>query len=290
MTEPQAVITGGTAGIGFEIARGLLRHGHAIHITGRNRERGSAARQRLLDEFPSASVTLHCHDLAEPDQLAALADAVERDLSATGIQVLVHNAGLMNARRETNSLGWELMLAANHLAPFELSRRWLPLLRPQTTAGDPPRMLVIASDAHRWVRTIDLEDLQLTRNYRPIKAYARSKLANVLFARELARRLPDDRPLALSAIHPGGVATTIGFHAPWWMALFWRLFHWRLLKPEQAAEPIIEVAVAKRWLTLRGDYLNQGTPQAASRAGRDEGLARRLWQRSEEIVGRSFQP
>lgn len=290
MNQPRAVVTGGTSGIGFEIARGLLRHGHAVHITGRRPERAAAAKQSLLTEFPGASVTTHCHDLAEPEQVAALATAVERDLSTGGIQLLIHNAGLMNARREENSLGWELMLAANHLAPFELSRRWLPLLRPTAPDGDPPRMLVIASNAHRWVRGIDLDDLHMRRRYSPTRAYARSKLANVLFARELARRLPDQRALVLASIHPGGVATGIGFDAAWWMALIRRVFHLTLLKPDKAAKPIIEVAVDRRWLGLRGDYLNQGRPQRPSRAGRDDELARGLWQRTEELLGTKFDP
>ena len=144
MSKPQAVITGGTAGIGLELARGLLRHGFSIHITGRNRERANQAEQRLHTEFPAAEITVPCHDLAEPDQVAALADAIENRLGEIGLQLLIHNAGLMTKRREENSLGWDLMLAANHLAPFELSRRWLPLLRSVDDNSDPPRLLVIA--------------------------------------------------------------------------------------------------------------------------------------------------
>jgi NAD(P)-dependent dehydrogenase (short-subunit alcohol dehydrogenase family) len=205
------IITGATGGIGLETARRLGALGARLVLVGRNRDKGNAAISRLRAEVPGVAVEMHHADLSRPDEIRRLADALLK--TASRIDVLVNNAGAVFANRNTTPDGLELTFALNHMGYFRL----MALLRDRLIASAPARVVNVASEAHRGSH-LDFEDLQCSRRYRGWKAYQRSKLANILFTRELARRLegPASRRIACTrASLRAASATTIGASGVW---------------------------------------------------------------------------
>jgi len=194
------IITGATGGIGLETARRLGALGARLVLVGRNRDKGNAAISRLRAEVPGVAVEMHHADLSRPDEIRRLADALLK--TASRIDVLVNNAGAVFANRNTTPDGLELTFALNHMGYFRL----MALLRDRLIASAPARVVNVASEAHRGSH-LDFEDLQCSRRYRGWKAYQRSKLANILFTRELARRL-EGTGVTANCLHPGFVART----------------------------------------------------------------------------------
>jgi NAD(P)-dependent dehydrogenase (short-subunit alcohol dehydrogenase family) len=206
----------------------------------------------------------------------ALADALTRDLSR--IDVLINNAGSVFARRTLTVDGLEATFAVNHLAPMLLTQRLLPLL----TAGAPSRVITVASGRH-FKGTLDFDDLGFARGYQILRAYARSKLANVLFASELARRM-SGTGVASYSLHPGRVATNIWSGAPRWakpLITYWlsRTF----ITVEEGAAPVVALATRVD-LPPSGHYFDRFTPAAPSALAQDSALAVRLWEESERLI------
>jgi NAD(P)-dependent dehydrogenase (short-subunit alcohol dehydrogenase family) len=205
------VITGATSGIGLETAKRLGALGARLVLVGRNRDKGTAAMARLRAEVPGVNVEMHYADLSVPSEIRGLADALLD--TAARIDVLVNNAGAFFARREITPDGLELTFALNHMGYFRLTA----LLRERLIASAPARVVNVASEAHRGSQ-LDFEDLQCSRHYRGWRAYQRSKLTNILFSRELARRL-EGTGVTANCLHPGFVATGFGDNNRG----FWRL-------------------------------------------------------------------
>lgn len=196
-----ALVTGATGGIGFEVAEGLARAGRRVVLTGRSAAKGEAALARLKRDMPAAPVEFALLDMASLSAVEAFATAWQGKLG-----LLVNNAGVMGfPERRTSADGFELQWATNHLGHFALTLRLLPALLQSTDA----RVVTVSSLAHRGGQ-IAWDDLNSERSYSPYRAYAQSKLANLLFARELQRRararLWDLRSIAA---HPGWAATSI---------------------------------------------------------------------------------
>jgi len=196
------VITGATGGIGLETAKRLGELGARLVLVGRNRGKGKAAIARLRSDVPDVAVEMHYADLSRSDEIRRLADALLD--SAARIDVLINNAGAIFARREIAPDGLELTFALNHMGYFRLTA----LLWERLMASAPARVVNVASEAHRGSR-LDFEDLQCSRHYSGWRAYGRSKLANILFTRELARRL-ERTGVTANCLHPGFVATGFG--------------------------------------------------------------------------------
>src|SRR5206468_570620 len=196
------VVTGASSGIGRATAHALGRLGATLGLVCRDRARGEA----LVTEVRAASrhdgVTLFVADLSSQEAVRGVADALRAAYPA--LQVLVNNAGVVNLRYAETADGIETVFAVNHLAPFLLTH----LLLGRLAAGGPARIVNVASDVHRWGR-IDFDDLGRRRRYRGMAVYAQSKLANVLFTYELARRLAGTAVTA-NCLHPGAVATGLG--------------------------------------------------------------------------------
>ncbi len=198
------VITGGNAGIGKEAAVGLATSGARVVITARNEERGRAAWQEIVARSGSTNVEVMTLDLASLRSIRSFAN--ELHARVDHLDVLVDNAGLILRRRAETEDGFEATFGINHLGHFLLTNLLLDRLR----ASAPSRVVVVASDAHESAKQgLDFDDLQSERSYKWTKVYGKSKLANIYFARELARRL-EGSGVTSNSLHPGFVRSDFG--------------------------------------------------------------------------------
>jgi len=275
------LITGGNAGIGKETAVALASMGARVVFTARDEARGSDARTEIRTRSGSDEVEVMPLDLA---RFASVRDFAKRwGDEHDQLDVLVNNAGLiLNSRRQTDD-GYEMTFQVNHLGPFLLTQ----LLRDQLVAGDDARVVNVASDAHSSARRgLDFDDLQSTRHYRGFRVYGKTKLANILFTRELARRWADTGVTA-NAVHPGFLASSFGRDGDTgrFGALLFPLLKPFALSPEQGARTQVYVASAPELAGITGGYWVKSAPATPSAAAQDDAAAARLWQVSEELVG-----
>ena len=269
------VVTGATSGIGKATAVALAGLGAQVVLVGRDRDRGAATAAEVAAAGASPP-RLEIADLASMAQVRALAGrlgALER------IDVLVNNAGLMAGRRRVTADGFEEVFAVNHLAPFLLTN----LLTGKLTAAASARVITVTSDAHAAAR-LDLDDPQLARGWESWRAYANSKLANILFTRELARRLEGTRVTANCA-HPGMVRTRFGREARLPLRAGVTLARPFMLSPRRGADTIVYLATSPEVAAATGGYYAKRQRREPSAAARDDAAAKRLWQLSEELTG-----
>jgi NAD(P)-dependent dehydrogenase (short-subunit alcohol dehydrogenase family) len=277
------VITGGNSGVGKATAVALARAGAHTVITARSEERGRSAVSDIRRSSGSDRVDLVVFDLADLSSVRAGASEL-LDRYGT-IHVLVNNAGLVLSERSVTVDGFESTFAINHLGPFLLTQ----LLTERLKASAPARVVNVASTAHQGARHgLDFDDLQSTRHYRGMRAYSRSKLANILFTRELARRLASTGVTA-NALHPGTVAT--GFarddDAKGLLAFGVRLIKPFVLTPEQGARTSVYLASSPEVADVTGEYFVKCRPKVPSSAARNAAAAVLLWSVSEELVAQS---
>ena len=271
------LVTGGTAGIGRATALGLARMGAHLAICGRDREstEGAAGEIRAAG---GGQVEVFVADLSSQSQVRRLADEVLQRLSR--IDVLVNNVGGYWNTRHVTADGLERTFALNHLAPFLLTN----LLWDRLSNSAPARVVTVASNAHAQGR-IDFDDLQGERSYSGARAYSQSKLANVLFTYELARRLPATSVTA-NALHPGLTRTSFGAEDPGGvqrrLVPFLRPF---MKAPAEGAATSIHLASAPELVRVTGRYFAKGRPRRSSKASYDQAAGARLWQVSAELVG-----
>ena len=272
-----SVVTGATSGIGAETALGLARLGGVVVLVARNRAKGLRV-ARQLERSTGVERTFLC--LADLSSQAEIRDAASEILRQfPRIDVLVNNAGAYFARRRTSPDGIEMNLALNHLAYFSLTLRLTSALARSPGA----RIVNVASDAHRPV-TMDFEDLQSARRYDRLEAYARSKLGNLLFTYELARRLEGTR-ITVNAVHPGAVATNIGANDSWLKTRLRNLLRSGMLSPAEGARTSLYVATAEELDGVSGEYFFECRPTRSSEASYDLDAAARLWEISEGLTG-----
>lgn len=272
----QIVVTGASNGIGLHTATGLARLGASVALVARDRGRGEAALGATRAAGPDGAHALFLADLGSLAQVRRLAEELLAALPR--LHVLVNNAGAIHMTRKVSEDGHELTFAVNHLAPFLLTSLLLPRLRASAAA----RVVTVSSEAHRMA-PLDLDDLQAERGYAGMKVYGRSKLANVLFASELARRL-DGTSVASNSLHPGVVATGFGRNDRGWMRLLVTLAGPFLVTPEKGARTSIHVAASPDLAGVSGRYFKDRREVAPAPFARDPAVARRLWEASERLV------
>jgi NAD(P)-dependent dehydrogenase (short-subunit alcohol dehydrogenase family) len=272
------VITGATSGIGQIAATRLAALGARIVLVARDRGRADATVAALRKAGPNIAHSPHIADLS----ILAEMKRVGREIAAAEprIDVLINNAGNIFPTRQTTPDGLECTFATNHMAYFVLAHE----LRERLVASAPARVVNTASRAHVGY-ALDFDDLQLTRGYSLGKAYGRSKLANILFTRELARRLAGTGVTA-NCLHPGFVATGLGQRN---RGIFGPVVRFVMLfagRPEPGAETIVHLASSPDVAAITGGYFVPIGKQAEpSPAARDDLAARRLWDESERIAG-----
>jgi len=273
------LVTGGTAGIGLVTARSLAEQGAQVIVVGRDRSKGEAAAAALSDRRPDA-VTFAAADLTDQGEIRRLAGELGSRLPR--LDVLVNNAGAMFGRRTLSADGIEMTFALNHLGYFLLTHELLAMLR----AAPRARIVNVASRAHRGVN-LHFDDLQHQRRYFGWIAYKRSKLANLLFTYELARRLEatGGTGVTANALHPGFVATDIGVANGLLAGIVWRAVSLAAITPEEGARTSIHLASAPEVDGISGQYFVKTRPERSSEVSCDREAATRLWDISAELTG-----
>jgi NAD(P)-dependent dehydrogenase (short-subunit alcohol dehydrogenase family) len=271
------LVTGGTSGIGLETARGLAALGARVVIVGRNRQRGERAVAELRATTGNEQVSFLQGDLSSQADTRRL--AAQFLGQSERLDVLVNNAGGFFLRRVFSPEGIEMTFALNHLSYFLLTHLLLERLK----ASAPSRIVNVASESHRR-GTMDFDDLQGLRRYNGWKAYSRSKLGNVLFTYELARRL-EGTGVTVNAVHPGFVRTRLGTDNPWPLRLLMRLVMMRGISPAKGAETVVYLASSPQVEGQTGGYWAHLRRVESSPLSQDRQLAQRLWQVSLEMTG-----
>jgi NAD(P)-dependent dehydrogenase (short-subunit alcohol dehydrogenase family) len=264
------VLTGATRGIGQAAAVELARRGAELALVGRDPERVTAVAREAQAAGGGAPVHEHVADLTLMAEVRRLADELERH---EHIDVLANNAGAMFASRRLTSEGLERTFALNHLAPFLLTN----LLRDRLSGG---RVVTTASDAHRQGR-LDLDDLQSERSYSAFRVYGTSKLCNILFTRELARRAPE---LHANCFHPGAIRSGFGKNENSLWKIGITLAGPFMRSPERGARSLVWLALSEEAADLDGEYVEDEKVATPSEQARDDTLARELWERSAALV------
>jgi len=268
------VITGATAGIGEVAAIRLAEQGARIVFTARDKGRADAT-LRKLRKAHDADHVFHLADLSLLSEMKRIGNAIARE---PAIDVLVNNAGaLFSDRRETVD-GLEATFALNHMSYFVITNLLLPYLKPGA------RIVSTSSRAHRR-GTLDFADLQSRNGYRGLPVYCKSKLCNVLFTRELARRLSGGG-VSANCLHPGFVATHFGDESGGLLSWGVRIAKFFTgIAPEAGAEPIVYLASSSDIAGVSGAYFNECKLETPSDAARDDAAAGRLWRISAELSG-----
>lgn len=272
-----AVVTGASSGLGLETSVALARSGARVVLVGRNPAKTAAALDDVRRRSGSAAAeSLLCDLSAQASIRQLVAEILTR---CPRLEIIVNNAGTVSVERRLTADGIETTFAVNHLGYYLLTR----LLCDRIVASAPARIVNVASQVH-YLGTLDFGDLGFERGYQILRAYARSKLGNVLFTRELAKRLQGTGVTA-NALHPGDVATNIWSGAPGWtqpiLAILKRLF---MISPEEGARRISYLAASPEVEGNTGLYFEKNRPRLPSKLARDDRLAARLWTESARLV------
>jgi len=270
------IVTGASAGIGQAIAQGLAARGAHVVLVCRSRARAEATQLAMRTATGNAAIDIALADLSSQAAIRHLAQELLRRYPR--IHALINNAGVVNMSRTVTVDGIETVFAVNHLAYFLLTQ----LLLPRLVESAPARIVNVASDAHHW-DTLDFDDLQNHRRYRGLKVYGQSKLCNLLFTRELARRIAGTG-VTVNSLHPGGVATGLGSNNGWWAVLIAKVLKPFLRTADQGADTAIYLTAAPEVANVSGRYFYNRREHRPSRAAQDDEAALRLWQVSEQLT------
>jgi NAD(P)-dependent dehydrogenase (short-subunit alcohol dehydrogenase family) len=272
-----AVVTGGNSGIGLASAQEFARRGWRVIITGRDKGKLDAAARTI------GGAEVRVADFAALGQVRALAAELNAE---PRLDVLVNNIGIALSDRKITPDGNDTMLQVNHLSPFLLTNLLLEKLK----ASAPARIVNVSSRAHRGARDFGFDDFQFARSYNIAKAYSRTKLYNVLFTRELARRLAGTG-VTVNALHPGVIRTQIGHDGDLrgLANIVWPLLQrWRGEPPEAGARVVLHLATASQLAGVTGKYFSTSLRETeTSKLAQDDAAARRLWEMSAALVGLS---
>ena len=269
------VITGATSGIGQVAAERLAEQGARIVQIARSKPRGEAALTRLNAITKSAGHKVYYADLSRLSEMKGIAT----DIAAAEprIDVLINNAGAMFSSRSVTEDGLELTFATNHVSYFVLTLGLLARL--EATAGS--RIVNTASDAHRGAK-LDFSDLQFERGYSGFGAYRKSKLANILFSRELARRT---RSVNANSLHPGFVSTRFGDQSGGMLAMLFRVAKLGAISPDKGAETIIYLASSPEVANVSGEYFYKCKRSTPTKEAQDDSAAKQLWEQTAQLTG-----
>lgn len=278
MQGKHVAITGPTAGIGRWTALDLARRGAQLTLLCRNSDKAEALHQDIV-ATGGVAPSIIIMDMADLNSVREAA----KEILAKGrpLDVLLNNAGIVNTSRRETVDGFEETLAVNHFAPFLLTGLLLPSLRHSPDA----RIVNVASDAHSFVKSMGFDDMQAQQGYKTFREYGRSKLANILFTRSLARRLQGES-ITVNCLHPGAVATSLGSQnqgvlskvLPVLLKPFFR-------SPQRGAQTSIYLCTSDDVADVSGAYFANCKQAKAKPWARDDDAAERLWEYTEQCVG-----
>jgi NAD(P)-dependent dehydrogenase (short-subunit alcohol dehydrogenase family) len=272
----RALVTGSTNGIGLEAAVALAKAGAEVIIVGRDPARTEQALEQVRSRSAGSVEAMHC-DFASQASIRDFAAAFQARYDR--LHILVNNAGTVFEARTLTEDGIESTFAVNHLGYFLLT----VLLRDLLIRSAPARIVVVSSRGH-YAGKLDLDDVGYEKGgYFIFWAYTRSKLANVLFTRALARRL-EGTGVTVNACHPGDISTNIWSHAQWWSQPFLSVLKWFLLSPEEGGQRLTFLAVAGTVEGKSGLFFWDNKEKEASKAALDDALGERLWALSARLV------
>jgi retinol dehydrogenase-14 len=264
-------VTGANSGMGREISLGLARLGATLVMVSRDRQRGESARADVQHETGNGAVELLVADLSSQRSVRQLVKDFEAGHDR--LDVLVNNAGITSATRTETVDGVETVFATNHLGPFLLTNLLLPVLK----ASAPARIVTVSSGAQAMGK-LDFDDLQSVHGYGEIRAYNASKLANILFTYELARRIQGTGVTA-NAVEPGFIKTNLKVPFPF------SIFSFMRGKAVDGAKPSIFLASSPEVEGVSGAFFsNKGVAIRSSKVTYDDSVAKRLWHVSEELT------
>lgn len=278
MTGKTVVITGGTSGIGQVAAEALAAKGARVVLVARSRARAEETLARLRAKNPEIAHSVHYADLSRVAEVKRVGEEIAAH--EPRVDVLINNAGAMFAKRQVTQDGLEMTFAVNHVAYFVLTH----MLRERLLAAGAARVISTASHAHKRMK-LDFADLQMSTKYSGFRAYGRSKLCNILFTRELAKRLAGTGVTA-NSLHPGFVNTRFGDSSGGGLgaAVFGLLKNFAL-SPEKGAETIVWLASAEEPSNVSGAYFHKCKETEPTAEARDDESARRLWRETAKLVG-----
>jgi NAD(P)-dependent dehydrogenase (short-subunit alcohol dehydrogenase family) len=276
------LITGSTSGIGKEIALGLAKMKANVILVGRNKVKCQATTEEIWRKASiAADKSRISYLLADLSSQASIHQLANEFLDSYGsLDILVNNAGVFLSRRFTTIDNIEYTFAVNHLAPFLLTN----LLFEKMKASSPSRVITTSSVAHRGAY-INFDNLQFERGrYNGVEAYRQSKLANILFTKELARRSRGSG-VTSNCFHPGGVRTNLVQNNPWYYRLIWATINPFLVSPKKGADTAIYLASSPKVAEISGEYFVNRKPVRLLGLADDYDTAARLWKISEELTG-----
>jgi len=271
------MVTGATDGIGVPTALTLAGMGAEVVVVGRNPEKCERIVGKIRQESGNQKVEYMLADFAELAQVRKLAEKFKRRYSK--LHILVNNAGILMITRRTSADGYEMMFAVNHLAHFLLTMLLLDTIK----SSAPARIVNVSSGSHRRAQ-LDFDDLQGKRRFHPGTFYGNSKLANVLFTYELARRL-EGSGVTVNTLHPGFIRTNMAANNGWYVRLILPLIHMSSLTPEQGAKTSIYLASSPEVEGITGKYFINCKQVPSSSASHDREAALRLWEESLKLTG-----
>ncbi len=270
------MVTGANSGIGKVTAHELARMGANVVMVCRNREKGEKAAAEISDSTGNKEIHLITGDLSSQQEVRNVADEFKRKFDS--LHVLVNNAGGLVPTRQLSVDGIEKTFAVNHLGYFLLTSLLLDVL----IKSAPSRVVNVASSVHHYAK-LDFGNLQGERKYRQFQAYSLSKLENVLFSYELARRL-DGSGVAVNCMEPGAVNTHFYSNSGFGLKLFSSLFGWTMRSSEKGAESVIYLASSPDVSGITGKYFKDKKVISSSKLSMDPEISRRLWELSERMT------
>lgn len=270
------LITGGNSGIGKATARRLVEQGFRVFIAARDLQKSEAALTEISAAVPGAQIAALKLDLSDLEQVRVFAEDFRRRVPV--LDVLILNAGLFPTSKQLTAQGFEMQFGVNHLGHFLLTNLLLNSLK-----SAPQARIVVVSSIMHWLGRINFGSFRGEKFYNPVVAYGQSKLANLLFAQELSRRLPGSG-IAVNALHPGGVDTGIARDLP---KLIQRVYAALTISVEKGAESSVFLASAPEAAELHGQFIMNCKPARFSPLAK-QATAEKLWQVSEELIAAKY--